>query len=75
MSEPAKDLSELEIQPLAEDNDSEGDPVLLKDIPWNVPFFIPEWSPSKKAKAKFDQKKTPKLSNKQKGVRIFEVIK
>ncbi len=56
MSEPVNYLSELETHPQAEDNESEGDPVLLKDIPWNVSYFMPEWSPPKKENSKHYQK-------------------
>ncbi len=62
MSEPVNDLSELETQQYPQENESEGDPLLLRDIPWNVPYFMPEWQPHKKRKTNSAQSRTKKQS-------------
>ena len=49
-SEPIKKTLSLNLTLSESEDYSEKEPILMRDIPWNVPFYVPEWNPMKKSK-------------------------
>ncbi len=50
-SEPVKKTLCLDLTLSESEDHSEKEPILMREIPWNVPFYVPKWNPIKKFKA------------------------
>jgi hypothetical protein len=50
-SEPIRNFKEFSETLSDDSNRSENKPTIIRDIPWNVPYLMLEWSPPKKKNA------------------------